>query len=319
MSRPLRIEFAGAFYHVTARGNERKKIFVSQRDYAQFLDYLGIARERFGCVLHAYVLMGNHYHLLLETPEANLSKVMHYLNGSYTTYFNIKRKRSGHLFQGRYKSIVVDRDSYLLELSRYIHLNPVKAGITERPEDYPHSSYSSYLTPEEDSLICRKEVLALLTDNQEDGGRKYREYVASAHGEETASPMNKLYGGAVLGGEHFVRGVLQKLPIDQLASDEVSYRKVLRSEVMAEEIVQRVCSEQGCAPADLVKAENRYLRDMVVYLIKHQTATPNREIGEMFGGLSYSAIAKICQRFKGKLEGDQALSREVVRLSRVKG
>ena len=150
MSRPLRIEFAGLFYHVTARGNERKKVFVSQRDYARFKEYLAIARERFGCVLHAYVLMGNHYHFLLETTEANLSKVMHYLNGSYTTYFNVKRKRSGHLFQGRYKSIVVDRDSYLLELSRYIHLNPVRAGIKERPEEYPHSSYGCYLARHED-------------------------------------------------------------------------------------------------------------------------------------------------------------------------
>ena len=142
------MEYEGAFYHITSRGNERKKIFFTNRDYVRFIEYLEIAQDRFGCVLHAYVLMPNHYHLLLETPQANLGRVMHSLNGSYTTYINVKRKRSGHLFQGRYKSIVIEKDSYLLELSRYIHLNPVRANMKERPEDYPHSSYLEYVKRE---------------------------------------------------------------------------------------------------------------------------------------------------------------------------
>lgn len=136
MARPLRIEFEGAVYHITARGNERKKIYLSKSDYEKFLKYLGDTKKKYNIVIHCYVLMSNHYHLIIETPEANLSRAMHYINGSYTTYFNIKRKRSGHLFQGRFKSILVDKDNYLLELSRYIHLNPVRAGIVEKPEDY---------------------------------------------------------------------------------------------------------------------------------------------------------------------------------------
>jgi hypothetical protein len=255
----------------------------------------------------------------METPEANLSRVMHYLNGSYNTYFNVKCKRSGHLFQGRYKAIVVDRDRYLLELSRYIHLNPVRAGIKARPEEYPHSSYGSYLAPNEDSLVCREVVLALVTENRKDVVRKYREYVESMLGEEAESPLCKLYGGIVLGGERFIRNVLQNLPSDQLEYEEVSHRKALRSGIRAEDIVRRICNEQGCVPAGLANAENRKLRNLAVYLIKRQTAATNREVGEMFGGLSYSAIAKICQRFERKLEGDRELSREVARLSRVKG
>ena len=121
MARPVRIEYEGAVYHVTARGNERSKIFFSGKDYAKFKKYLGEAKEKYGFLLNAYVLMTNHYHLIVETPEKNLSRIMHYLNGSYTTYTNIKRKRSGHLFQGRYKTIVVDKEYYLLELSRYLH------------------------------------------------------------------------------------------------------------------------------------------------------------------------------------------------------
>nr|WP_320048346.1 transposase [uncultured Desulfuromonas sp.] len=319
MSRPLRIEFAGAFYHVTARGNERKKIFVSQRDYARFKDYLGIARERFGCVLHAYVLMGNHYHLLLETPEANLSKVMHYVNGSYTTYFNVKRKRSGHLFQGRYKSIVVDRDNYLLELSRYIHLNPVRAGIKERPEEYPHSSYGSYIGQGADDLVCRKEVLALLTDERTKAADKYREYVESALDQETVSPLEKLYGGFVLGRERFVREILQRLSADQVEREDVSYRKSLQVGHRVEDIIQRVCAHHVCSPQDLNKKEYRHAQDMAIYLLKRQTAAANREIGEMFDGLSYSAVAKICQRFGKRLQDHRGLSLALEELSRVKG
>jgi REP-associated tyrosine transposase len=319
MSRPLRIEFAGAYYHVTARGNERKKIFVSQRDYARFKEYLESARERFGCILHAYVLMGNHYHLLLETPEANLSNVMHYLNGSYTTYFNVKRNRSGHLFQGRYKSIVVDRDSYLLELSRYIHLNPVRAGIKARPEEYPHSSYGSYLARDEDSFVWREGVLALLSSNPKEAGRKYQEYVESALGVQKASPLERLYGGIVLGKEQFVREILRGLSDQQIENDEVSYRKALQSGEAAEEIVRRICAERDCAVSDLADVKNRRVRDMAIYLLKRQTAATNKEIGGLLGGGSYSAVAKIYQRFGKKLLGDAKLSREVDRLSRVKG
>lgn len=109
-TRPLRIQYPGAFYHVTARGNERKDVFKSKRDRERFLSYLETATERYGARVHVYCLMGNHYHLLLETPEGNLSQIMRHINGAYTTYFNTKRQRSGHLFQGRFKAILVDAD-----------------------------------------------------------------------------------------------------------------------------------------------------------------------------------------------------------------
>ena len=148
MARQLRIEYAGAYYHVTARGNERRKIFFTQRDFEKFKEYLMGGQKKYGYILHSYVLMTNHYHLIIETPEGNLSRVMHNLNSSYTAYINTKRKRSGHLFQGRYKAIVVDKDNYLLELSRYLHLNPVRAKMVEKPEEYPHSSYRTFISDE---------------------------------------------------------------------------------------------------------------------------------------------------------------------------
>src|SRR5208337_4627008 len=108
---------------------------------------------KFGLILHAYVLMTNHYHLIVGTPGKNLGKIMHFINGSYTTYVNIKRKRTGHLFQGRYKAILVDKDNYLLELSRYLHLNPVRAKMVRKPEEYLHSSYRSYVTASQESIV----------------------------------------------------------------------------------------------------------------------------------------------------------------------
>ena len=116
MARPLRIVYEGAFYHITARGNERKKIFVSDTDYEKFLSYLTDTLQKYDVILHSYVLMANHYHLIAETPKANLSAFMHDLGSSYTTYFNLKRRRAGHLFQGRYKAFLIDVDNYLLEL-----------------------------------------------------------------------------------------------------------------------------------------------------------------------------------------------------------
>src|SRR5687767_13788050 len=137
MARPLRIEFAGALYHVTARGNARMPIFDDDADRRNFLSVLEQVLDRSGWLLHAYCLMGNHYHLMVETMQANLSAGMRQLNGVYTQRFNRRHERVGHLFQGRFKAILVERDSYLLELCRYVVLNPVRAGMVKRVQDYP--------------------------------------------------------------------------------------------------------------------------------------------------------------------------------------
>jgi REP element-mobilizing transposase RayT len=141
MSRQLRLQFPGAVYHVTARGNARQDIFADDADRTRFLDLLGreIEQHRWRC--HAYCLMDNHYHLLIETPEANLSRGMGRLNMAYAQSFNRRHERAGHLFQGRFHAIVVEKDSHLLELCRYLVRNPVRAGTAATPEDWPWSSY----------------------------------------------------------------------------------------------------------------------------------------------------------------------------------
>ena len=143
MARSLRIEYEGAVYHVTSRGNARADIFLCDDDREMFLDVLDYVVERFGWLCHAYCLMSNHYHLMIETTQANLSRGMARLNGMYTQRFNRKYKRVGHVFQGRYKSIIVDKDAYLLELSRYIVRNPVAAGMVDDVSDWSWSSYQA--------------------------------------------------------------------------------------------------------------------------------------------------------------------------------
>jgi len=141
MSRPLRLEFSGALYHVTSRGNEKKAIYLEESDFELFLSLLAEVCLRFNWVIHSYCLMTNHYHLVIETPDGNLSRGMRHLNGVYTQRFNSKHRRVGHLYQGRYKAILVDKKSYLLELCRYVVLNPVRAKMVKEPNEWLWSSY----------------------------------------------------------------------------------------------------------------------------------------------------------------------------------
>jgi putative transposase len=178
-------------------------------------------------ILHAYVLMTNHYHLIVETPQKNLSRVMHFVNSSYTTYVNIKRKRSGHLFQGRYKAILVDKDNYLLELSRYLHLNPVRANMTQKPEDYPYSSYRSYITGDRESIVSPDTVLRMLTPRRREAPGRYRNFVESVLGEEIANPLQKVYGGVILGSKRFIKDALDKVKYERIQSPAVSHSRAL--------------------------------------------------------------------------------------------
>lgn len=220
MARSLRIEYEGAIYHVTSRGNERRKIFFTKHDYKKFLDYMKEAKKKYGVMRHCYVLMSNHYHIVIETPKANLSKVMQYINGSYTTYINTKKKRSGRLFQGRYKAIVVDRDNYLLELSRYVHLNPVRAAIVVKPEEYSYSSYKAYINNKKDETLTKELIMGRIS-----------------------SP----------------------------------------------------------------KQESK----ISIYLIRKHTGTTNKQIGDLLGGISYSAVAKVYQRFMKNMDGSRKIRGKV--------
>lgn len=202
MARPLRLEFAGALYHLTARGNARADIFVDDADRSLFLDLLGkeIAQQGWRC--YAYCLMDNHYHLLIETPEANLVAGMRRFNGMYTQAFNRRHSRVGHLFQGRYKSIIVDKESYGLELCRYIVLNPVRARMVKRPGDWAWSSYRATVG-QVAAPAWLKAAWVLEQFGARDAASAYERFVR--HGVGQASPWEKLRGQIWLGDGAFLK------------------------------------------------------------------------------------------------------------------
>jgi REP element-mobilizing transposase RayT len=210
MSRPLRISYPGALYHLTLRGNARGEIFIDDSDRALFLDLVASVVERFGWRLHAYCLMGNHYHLLAETPKPNLSHGMRWLNGVYSQRFNRRHERVGHVFQGRFKAILVERDSYLLELARYIVLNPVRAGLVSAPEDWRWSSYLA--------TAGRRDVPRWLSVNwildqfgtgEPTARTRYRQFVSD--GPNRDSPWRDLRGQVLLGTEPFAQALAPKV------------------------------------------------------------------------------------------------------------
>ncbi len=316
MARPLRLEFEGAFYHVTARGNERKNIYSAQRDYQKFLEYLREAEKKYGIVVHGYVLMTNHYHLLIQTPETNLSRAMHHINGAYTNYINIKKKRSGHLFQGRYKSLLVDKDSYLIELSRYIHLNPVRAGIVQRPEDYNYSSYPAYISAKTDDVVSTELILGMIAAGRKEARKKYRNYVEAGLGADTESPLENVYGGMILGGGRFIKEALKRIKEEYLRKGEVSHRRALRASYDMEDILKCSAGTYKVSTEDILEGRLPEAKKAAIYLIKKHTGVTNQEIGERFGGLSYSAVAKICRRLEGAMEENRGLRKKIERIER---
>lgn len=203
MSRPIRIAFPDALYHVTARGDRREAIFDDDQDRRQFLATLEQVVDRFNWVCHAWCLMDNHYHLLIQTPDGNLSRGMRQLNGVYTQASNRRHRRVGHLFQGRFKAILVDSDAYLLELARYVVLNPVRAGMVKAPADWPWSSYraSVGLDPSAPWLAVDG-LLAMFGKRRATAQTRYAQFVAE--GVKAASPWLNLHGQVFLGDERFV-------------------------------------------------------------------------------------------------------------------
>ncbi len=305
MSRPLRIQYPGAFYHVTSRGNERKDIFKSHKDREKFLAYLESAVTRYGAVIHAYCLMNNHYHLLLETPVGNLSQIMRHINGAYTTYFNVKRKRVGHLLQGRYKAILVEADEYAAELSRYLHLNPVRAGMSSRPEDFQWSSYRSYigLTKAPDWL---KEsfILGYFCGTSSEARNSYRKFTEDLLTSEYQSPLKDVIASTILGRTEFVTDVLEQNLGATKDERNVPSLKELAYRPSLNEIIIKI--REG-------SVNEKQLRNVRIYCCQKFSGAKLKDIGEYFG-ISDAAVSQTSRRLLLKSEKDPALKKLIEQL-----
>ena len=306
MGRPLRIEYVGAYYHVTARGNEQKDVFKSRRDREQFLGYLESAVLRYGAVIHAYCLMSNHYHLLIETPIGNLSQIMQHINGAYTNYFNVKRKRSGHLFQSRYKAILVDADEYTKELSRYIHLNPIRAAMVSKPEEYCWSSFPDYIGERKAPDWLTTKLILGYFGKEKSSRKNYRTFVEDLLAQKYESPLIGVVAATILGSEEFIKEITERYVDVKQADRDVPAIKKLSSRPSIDTIIEAVQS---------ISCENKTAAKASIYLCHKFSGAKLKEIGGRFG-LGESAVSQASRRFALQMEEDNDLKKVVEELMR---
>jgi len=309
VARQLRIEYESAFYHVTSRGNQKGRIFWDDKDMDEFKRILKRTKEMYGYLLHAYVFMDNHYHLLIETPYANLKQVMQNINTSYTVYINRRHNRAGHLFQGRYKAFIVDKESYLLELGRYIHLNPVRAGIVKIPEDYKWSSYIEYILGRTEWAIAdTSDTLFSFSKRRAIAAKKYQEFVY--YGIEEKSPLAKAVG-SILGDEAFREEVikyLKKIP-DKTEIPEV---KEIETKHKLEDVIKAVSEYYGVKTDELLKRKKATGRQRKIaqYLCKILSGKKNIEVGRVFG-ITLQAVTNVLRDIEEKRGKDRELSKDL--------
>lgn len=305
MSRSWRIEYAGALYHLLSRGNEGVDIFREQKDREIFLEIIGEFSERFDIDVFAYVLMDNHYHLLVQTRDANLKKAMHWFGTTYTQRFNRRHSRSGHLFQGRYKSIIVQNNTYMMRLSCYIHRNPLRAGTVKRLADYRWSSYLSY-------AYGRKPPEWLLTDlilsqfEKLHRHRQYREKV-QRYAKEEKRLLEDLRHGLCLGTKDFVDKICKdylpsetdpSLPQQKIIAKPADPLKLLQS---AQQTLN--CDIKRFAQARRLSGTDKDNRDILVYLLWKSGGLSNNDIGMLFG-VGVSAVSHVVRSVKMRKDPD---------------
>ena len=317
MARPLRIEFPGAFYHVMNRGNAGMDIFRSKRDREKFLEYVGKAVDRYEIKVHTYCLMTTHYHILIETPHANLSQAIKWINVAYSVYFNRKRRRFGHLFQGRFKAVLVDADEYLKPLSRYIHLNPVRAGMVAHCKEHQWSSYpvfGGYVKAPQ--WLQTDWLLSLFGEERGVASKRYREFVESVQNEKIENPSDDIVSGAILGGVDFVDWVKKTFLSKQCDSKEMPQLKSLKPRPTPDELIRVVSEELGCERESILRKgkKGNFARDLAIYLCREMTGETGVALGRHFGGISGSGIVFKYNQIANQIESDRKLRGRVNRI-----
>jgi putative transposase len=304
MGRPLRIEYPDAFYHITARGNERQNIFRSNRDRERFLGYFDSATERYKAIIHAYCLMDNHYHLLLQTPGGNLSQIMHHINGAYTNYFNKKRERSGHLFQGRYKALLVDIDEYAQELSRYIHLNPVRAGMIENPEQFKWTSYRYYIgLKESPKWLFTDFILNLFNRNASTAKNQYRMFVESIVDMVVdENPFKNVFASTILGGRSFINEIRERHLGKKKPDRDLPDLNCFLEIPDLEQIIEQTAAVFG--------EDTALLKKVQIYLCHKFSGQKLKDIGMHFG-IGLSGVSQASRRVALQIKEDKRLRKKV--------
>ena len=333
MARPFRIEYEGAIYHITSRGNEKRDIFLADKDREHFVGLLREGADFFRVEIIAYCLMSNHYHLLLQTKQANLSRFMQRLNTTYTIYFNFKYDRVGHLFQGRYKGILVGSQEYYLSLSRYIHLNPVKVKrfIKNTDEEkkqilnrYGWSSYQGVLDPQKRPGYFRLErILDEFGGDTSANRKKYEKYIEQGITSKVDNPMEEVKYQLLLGGESFIERMCGKYILKK-KDDFKEYNPEIRASEKIKpvnELADIAAKEYGINAEELLKPksahkEARKLLVSISYELNVRNKTL-RELGRELGGLSGPGVMRVHERLQKNLEEDKNLRERYARIKKM--
>jgi REP element-mobilizing transposase RayT len=314
MTRPLRVEYPDAYYHVINRGNYQEKIYLNDRDKEKFIKYLEKASERFSVIFHGYCLMSNHYHLLIQTPDSNLSKAMQWINVSYATYFNRKRDRHGHLFQGRFKAILIDADEYLKHLSRYIHLNPVRAKMVSSPSDYQWSSYSAFIGKQKTARFVETDrLLSTFGKNKKRARESYKDFVEKVDAKTIEDPGEQISEGFLLGDTNFIKWVKETFLSDRDDQEEIPALKKLKPRIAIEDVVQAV-SDQFETSADQITVKgrkNNKAREVAIHLARDMCGLSCKQLGIYFGGVSGALITIMHKRIAEEASQNRRFRRVV--------
>ena len=308
MGRAWRIEYEGALYHILSRGNEQKDIFYDDQDRLLFLKTIGEMSERFEIDVFAYVLMGNHYHLLLKTNRANLSKSMQWLGLTYTRRFNLRHSRSGHLFQGRFKSIIVQNAAYLMRLSCYIHRNPLRAGIVERLADYDWSSYKAYAyggkAPE---WLITRPIFSQF--KEKDKHKAYREKI-QRYAKEEKKLWEDLRHGMIIGSKKFVDKIRSAYLPEKLHKEIPQQRDLAKGVDPVAKLKEAArmldCDLDHFRRVPRITKADRDNRDLLVLSVWKSGVLTNDKIGRLFG-MTYSSVSHIVRSIRLRMEQDNSL------------
>jgi len=292
MARPLRIEYEHALYHVMSRGHRKENIFFNDRDREVFIKKLHESLTKYSVILYCFCLMDNHYHLLIETPSPNLSAFMHYLNASYSNYINAKYKLTGSLFQGRYKSILVEDDSYLLTLSTYIHLNPLRAKLVDDLTLYPWSSYHDYINEEKVHPFVTTDIVRGQLPNY-----SYESFILQWYNKNQRIDKTEIYGSKnILGSDTFrekITNMVFKM-INNQGLSETEHPMAKRLTSLTFKDIQYVFKDHLTDDCRHIfeKYNRSPYRKLFIWALKHFTELKNEEIGEIFN-LHYTMVSEI--------------------------
>lgn len=312
MSRPLRIEFPGAWYHVMNRGRRSEDIFSDREDYSRFIDLLIEISEIWNARIAAYCLMSNHYHVLLQTPDGNISRCMRHLNGLYTQQYNRIHGFDGQLFRGRYKSILVSNDSHLLQLVRYIHKNPIKAGMVREMPDYEWSSYKGYLSYAKKWKWLHKDyIFSMITPKKKGRLKPFIEFMQDDDSQEVMDLFSRKNLPSIFGPESFITKIREKYYFSK-NDYEIPESKSLAPS--SDEIISEICRYYNVSYYELLMTRRGVFnkpRNVAIYLLRNIRGDNLNDIKSIFKINAYSTVSSIIQKVTKLKKTDRRLRQQI--------